>query len=141
MMTSQERSELSQALAAARPRPVSEVQRLYKPYYEELQRLNASQRDFIEKRDSPAQCYRWLVELDCGCVTDALTAGHLAAHVPIDELYPVNCVFERMLGNRESGASMDNALLFGWGVSRKHSNWREGYAWCPAMATSCPWSR
>jgi hypothetical protein len=87
-------------------------------------------RDFIEQRDAPTQCYRWLVELDCGCVTDALTAGHFAAHVPIDQLRPVDCVFERMLGDDKSGACRENVLLFGWGVRWKHSNRREGWAWC-----------
>jgi hypothetical protein len=48
----------------------------------------------------------------------------------MEELRPVDCVFERMLGDRDSSASTDNVLLFWWGVRSKYSNWREGYGWC-----------
>jgi hypothetical protein len=137
-MADQDQPPLSTALTGAKPRPTAEVLRLYTPYYEELLCYNASNREFIEQRDAPAECFRWLVELDCGCVTDALTTGHLAAHVPMVELYPGKCVFQRMLGSRESGASQDNVLLFGWGVTWKYSNWREGYAWCSGHGNETP---
>jgi hypothetical protein len=66
----QDEPTLSKALRDARPRSVAEVLRLYKPFYEKLLKLNVSIRDSTEKRDAPAQCHRWLVELDCGCVTE-----------------------------------------------------------------------
>lgn len=137
-MAGQDRPTSSTALMGAKPRPAAEVLRLYRPYYEDLLRYNASQREFIEQRDAPTQCFRWLVELDCGCVADALTTGHQAAHVPMEELHPASCVFQRMLGSRESGASRDNVLLFGWGVTWRYSNWREGYAWCSGHGHETP---
>ncbi|MBL1074470.1 hypothetical protein JK358_08675 [Nocardia sp. 2] len=128
----------SPVLARARPRPVSTLGKLYKPYYEQLLRCNPSIRDFIEKRDSPEHCYRWLVELDCGCVTDAVTVGHVAAHVAMDELRPSDCVFTRYLGESRSGVSTDNVLLFGYGVSWKHQNWSKGFAWCAGHVDNRP---
>jgi hypothetical protein len=129
---------LSSALTAARPRPAAEVLRLYRPHCEDLLRYNFSNRDFLEQRDAPEQCFRWLVELDCSCVTDALTTGHAAAHVPVDELYPSNCVFERFLGSGKSGASKDNVLLFSHGVSWEYSNCDKGYAWCAGHGDDLP---
>lgn len=74
-MTEQDEPALSSALLEARPRPAAAVLRLYTAYYEQLLRYNLSNREFIEQRDAPEQVFRWLVELDCGYVTDALTAG------------------------------------------------------------------
>jgi hypothetical protein len=71
-------------------------------------------------------------------VTDAVTAGHAAAHVKMDELLPSNCVLERFLGNSESGASTDNVLLFSYGVSWKYSNWVKGFAWCAGHGHNVP---
>jgi hypothetical protein len=137
-MTEQAESLLSPALLAATPRPAAAVLRLYMPYYEQLLRYNLSIREFIEQRDAPQQVFRWLVELDCGCVTDALTSGHVAAHVEMDELLPSNCVFERFLGEHESGASTDNVLLFSYGVTWKYSNWTKGFAWCAGHGHDTP---
>jgi len=137
-MAEQDEPVLSPALLAATPRPAATVLRLYKPYYEQLLRYNPSIREFIEQRDAPEQVFRWLVELDCGCVTDAVTAGHTAAHVEVDELLPSSCVFERSLGERESGASMDNVLLFSYGVTWKYSNWVKGFAWCAGHERDVP---
>lgn len=131
-------SVLSPALIAARPRPPSESLRLYKPYYEELLRHNVSIRDFIEQRDAPEHVFRWLVELDCGCVTDALTTGYAAAHVAIDQLLPANCVFERMLGSGKGGASKEHVLLFAYGVHWEYSNWSTGHAWCAGHGDDLP---
>jgi hypothetical protein len=138
MTASTNEPPLSPSLAEAKPRPAAEALRLYKPYYEEVLRCNFSNRDFIEQRDAPEQCFRWLVELDCGCVTDAVTAGHQAAHVQMDELYPAGCVFERFLESGKSGACKENILLFGWGVSWKYSNWNTGYAWCAGHDDDLP---
>ncbi|HUB37802.1 MAG TPA: hypothetical protein VMA72_03020 [Streptosporangiaceae bacterium] len=129
---------LSPALIEAKPRPSTGVLRLYKPYYEDLLRYNFSSRDFIERRDAPEQCFRWLIELDCGCVTDAVTSGHQAAHVQMEELSPADCVFERFLESGKSGASKENLLLFSWGVSWKYSNWDNGYAWCAGHRDDLP---
>jgi hypothetical protein len=137
-MAEQGEPVLSPALSAATPRPVAEVLRLYTPYYEQLLRYNLSNREFIEQRDAPQQVFRWLIELDCGCVTDAVTAGHAAAHVKMDELLPSNCVFERFLGSSESGASTDNVLLFSYGVSWKYSNWVKGFTWCAGHGHDVP---
>ena len=137
-MTGTDQPTLSAFLMQARPRSASEALRLYKPYYEDLLRCNFSNRDFIEQRDAPEQVFRWLVELDCGCITDALTTGHAAAHVPMDELYPSNCVFERFLGSRKSSASKDNVLLFAYGVNWEYSNWDKGYAWCAGHGDDPP---
>lgn len=131
-------STLSAVLIAAKPRPAAEALRLYKPYYEDLLRYNRSIQDHIEQRDAPEQVFLWLVELDCGCVTDALTAGHAAAHVQMDELYPANCVFERLLGDGKSGASRQNVLLFDHGVSWEYSNWGKGEAWCAGHGDELP---
>jgi hypothetical protein len=137
-MTGTDQPSLSAALMQAKPRSAAEALRLYKPYYEDLLRLNSSKREFIAKRDAPEQVFRWLVELDCGCVTDALTMGHRAAHVPMDELYPSNCVFDRFLENGKSGASKQNVLLFAYGVSWEYSNWSKGYAWCAGHGDDLP---
>lgn len=137
-MAEQDEPVVSPALLAATPRSAAGALRLYTPYYEQLLRLNLSNREFIEQRDAPAQVFRWLIELDCGCVTDALTAGHAAAHVKMDELLPSNCVFERFLGDSESGASTNNVLLFSYGVTWKYSNWTKGFAWCAGHGHDVP---
>ena len=137
-ITEQDEPVLSSALLEARPRPAAAVLRLYTPYFEQLLRYNLSNREFIEERDSPEQLFRWLIELDCGCVTDALTAGYVDAHVQMDELLPSNCVFERFLGRSESGASTDNVLLFSFGVTWKYSNWIKGFAWCAGHGHDAP---
>ena len=137
-MAEQDEPVLSPAPPAATPRPAAEVLRLYTPYYEQLLRYNLSNREFIEQRDAPEQVFRWLIELDCGCVTDAVTAGHAAAHVKMGELPPSGCVFERFLGSSDSGASTDNVLLFSYGVSWKYSNWVEGFAWCAGHGQEVP---
>lgn len=138
MMTGHDQPGVSQALQEARSRSAAEIRRLYEPYYEQLLRLNSLTRESIERRDSPENVYRWLVELDCGCITDALTTGYSAAHVPMEELRPADCIFQRMLGSRESGMSTDNILLFGWKVSWKYSARQEGYAWCSGHSDTKP---
>lgn len=50
-----------------------EVLREYQKYYDTLLRLNPGLRESMEKRDAPECRYRWRVELDCGCSTEALT--------------------------------------------------------------------
>lgn len=67
----------------------------YQRYYKELLRLNPRDKQLeeslrraspsylgLEEREAPERRYRWRVELDCGCVTEALTRGK--EHEPTD---------------------------------------------------------
>ena len=128
----------SQALARARPRTAAAILKLYRPFYEDRIRHMSNFREAIpdvverfRQREAPEQCYRWLIELDCGCITDAITIDHNAAHVPMDELYPTECVDNTWhLRPGESLTARDSVIQLHRDWNAPYSNTRKGYVQC-----------
>ena len=61
-------------LAAAKLRPNDQVWGAYKAWYDKcLQANGAKIREAIERTEAPEKCFRWKVQLDCGCTTEVLT--------------------------------------------------------------------
>jgi hypothetical protein len=71
------------------PRPNAEVLREYRDYYDRLVGLNPGNQGLAE-RDAPERQFRWLIELDCGYITEALTGG--------EDKIPTQQMWENRLG-------------------------------------------
>lgn len=65
---------MTDVLAAAKLRPNDQVWGAYKAWYDKcLQANGAKIREAIERTEAPEKCFRWKVQLDCGCTTEVLT--------------------------------------------------------------------
>lgn len=73
---------ITDKLAKAIPRPAAEVLAEYEAYLVKYLALNRWESEFARNQDAPENKWRWLVELDCGCITEALTDGE--DHLPTD---------------------------------------------------------
>jgi hypothetical protein len=111
-------------------RPRVEVLREYEDYYGDLLTLNPAHRESIHKRDVPEGCHRWLVELDCGCTTEALTYGE--EHPPIDGTWI------KALGDENTGHSTARTFVVDAGSRRLGG--APGFLWCSGHGSQTfPW--
>jgi hypothetical protein len=119
----------SQALARAKPRTAAAILKLYRPFYEDRIRHMSSYRELdrtvledFRQREAPEQCYRWLIELDCGCITDAITIGHNE---------PTECVDNTWhLRTGKNLIARDSIIQLHREWNSRYSNSRKGYVQC-----------
>jgi hypothetical protein len=127
-------------LTKALPRPAAEVLREYMDFHTRQLALNPSLVEILKEKDAPERKYRWLVELDCRCITEALTAG--------EDRLPTTGVAPHRLGDHDKPIHPTYAQTY----LMSHNNVRctddrvgecacfpPGLLWCSDHGEKLPW--
>jgi hypothetical protein len=113
-------------LANAKPRPNAEVLREYQAY-------PLANNPAFERLYAPERRYRWLVQLDCGCITEALTEGE--DHLPTDGVMGGSLRCDYSEANQRQ-PTRERTFLIAGGLVRCTNGcprgwcYPKGYLWC-----------